>query len=257
MYRFLLRPRWIAFHLLVAFGVVVMINLGFWQLHRLDQRRQFNAELIERTEQAPVAFGEIVAELDDGTATDADVEWRRVTMSGTYSDDVIVEFNQSQNGAAGQNILGAFEFADGSTVIVNRGFTFLGAEPPRPPSGPVDIVGIVRTTQTRRRGELTDAAQGPLTEVRRIDVERLAPQLDGDVAPVYVQLTESRPPERDLAAVSLPELSEGPHLSYAIQWFLFAALAVVGWVLAIRRSVTLRRRDERRAADAEAATAPG
>ena len=42
MYRFLLRPRWIAFTLVVATAIAVMINLGFWQLRRLDERREFN-----------------------------------------------------------------------------------------------------------------------------------------------------------------------------------------------------------------------
>ena len=43
MYRFLLAPRWIAFHLLVVVGVVAMVNLGFWQLRRMDERQAFNA----------------------------------------------------------------------------------------------------------------------------------------------------------------------------------------------------------------------
>ena len=41
--------------------------------------------------------------------------------------------------------------------------------------------------------------------------------------------------------MSLPELTEGPHLSYAVQWFIFSAAVAVGWVLAVRKSVNARR----------------
>ena len=59
---------------------------------------------------------------------------------------------------------------------------------------------------------------------------------------MYVELTESDPPEPGgpLEPVAEPSLDEGPHLSYAVQWFIFSALVAIGWFLAVRRSRRVR-----------------
>jgi surfeit locus 1 family protein len=239
MYRFLFRPKWIAFHLLCLGAVFLMINLGLWQLRRLDERKEFNAEVVERSELPPVSIDELLAEPDfsPGEAT-----WRRVTAQGVWLPQQVIVFNRSQNGLAGDNVLTALEQDNGTTVLVNRGFVPVGVDPPPVPTGDVEILGTVRDSQARRRGELTDEGLA-LTETRRIDIEQLAPQFPGTVAPVYLDLIESDPPtEGDYPIpVPPPELSEGPHLSYAIQWFIFSAAVVVGWVLAVRRSINTRR----------------
>jgi cytochrome oxidase assembly protein ShyY1 len=127
-------------------------------------------------------------------------------------------------------------------VLVNRGFVPLGTAPPPPPTGTVDVVGTVRPSQGRRTGELTDSGLA-VTEVRRIDIDQLAPQLPGEVAPVYLDLVSSEPPVQstDPAPVPPPELSEGNHLSYAGQWLIFAVCVAIGWVFAVRRSIRSRR----------------
>jgi cytochrome oxidase assembly protein ShyY1 len=132
----------------------------------------------------------------------------------------------------------------GVTVLVNRGFVPLGTPAPAPPTGPVEILGTVRPSQERRTGELTDDALA-LTEVRRVDIDQLAPQLPGEVAPVYLDLVVSDPPiaPTDPAPVPAPDLSDGPHLSYAGQWFIFAVFVAIGWVFAVRRSLRARRPD--------------
>lgn len=243
MPRFLLSPRWIAFHLLVASAVVVMISLGFWQLRRLDERQQFNDRVIERTERAPIALDDVLASLAGGDLAPDDAEWLPVRATGTFLDDQIVEFNQSQAGRAGENVLSGLVLDDGTTVVVNRGFVVLGTEMPPAPDGDVEILGLVRTSEVRERGGLTDSTDGELTEVRRIDLDLIGSTVDGGVAPVYVQLVSSDPevgsdgPE----PVARPVLDDGPHLSYAVQWFIFSACVAVGWVLAVRRSVRRRR----------------
>ncbi len=240
MYRFLLRPRWIGFHLLVLAAVVLMVNLGFWQLRRLDERREFNATVTERIEQGAVPLDVV---LDEAGNDPGSVEWRLVTASGTYLPDQILVFNRSQGGRPGDNVVTPLELDDGRIVLVNRGFVPLGLDVPSAPTTPVEVLGRARPSEERRRGQLTDAADGPVTEVRRVEIDRIAPQLPGEVVPVYVDLVLSEPPAGpdDPIPVPAPELDEGPHLSYAVQWFIFAACVVVGWVLAVRRSVRARR----------------
>jgi cytochrome oxidase assembly protein ShyY1 len=243
MYRFLLRPAWLLFHVVVIVAVVFMIGAGFWQLQRLDERKDFNSEVRERSQRAPLELAAVLDELDAGTLDPPTAEWLPVTASGTYLPDQVLEFNNSQGGRAGDNVLTALVLDDGMTVIVNRGFIRLGVGVPSPPAVEVQIVGYIRPSEVRDRGGLTDADDGePLTEIRRIDIPRLAEQFPGEVAPVFVQLTASEPEigPGDPSPVVLPELDNGPHLSYAIQWFIFAICVVVGWVLAVRRSLAVR-----------------
>jgi surfeit locus 1 family protein len=245
---FLFRPKWIAFHLLVFGAIAAMIWLAFWQLRRLDERRSFNDRVTERIDQPPAPLGEVLAAAGDDPAS---IEWRQVIVRGTYLPDQVIWFNRSQDGVAGDNVLTALVTPDGesgtdTTVVVNRGFVVLGTEVPDAPTGDVELLARVRVPQERQRGELTDAADGaePLTEVRRVDLGQLAAQLPAPVAPVYLDLIDSRPelgPE-DPLPVPPPTLDEGPHLSYAVQWFIFATCVLIGWVLAVRRSMRSRQR---------------
>ena len=242
MYRFLLRPKWIGFHLLVVAGIVVMVNLGFWQLRRLDQRRDFNARVEARGELPPEPLDDVLA----SGPPDA-IEWRTVTVTGRYlGDEQFLVVNRSQGGRAGENVATPLDLGDGRTLIVNRGFVPLSVDVPPAPDGVVDVVGRIRQSQTRRTGQLSDPTEGDLTEVQRLDIPRLEQQLPGDVVPVYVDLLTSDPPEAAglPGPVVRPPLGEGPHLSYAVQWFIFSVCAAVGWVLAVRRSVTTRRREK-------------
>ena len=113
MYRFLLKPKWIGFHLLCIFGIVLMVNLGIWQLHRLQSRKDFNAEVRARTAEPVVPVEEVVT---DGVDPD-DVQWRTVTATGTYlPDEQVVVVNRSQGGFSGVNVVTPLELADGTIV---------------------------------------------------------------------------------------------------------------------------------------------
>jgi cytochrome oxidase assembly protein ShyY1 len=243
MYRFLLRPKWIAFHLLVVVAIVAMINLGLWQLRRLDERRDFNATIEERYDEAPRPLDELLTPSTDPDA----VEWRPVSASGTYlPDGQFVVVNRSQNGRAGRNVVVPLQLDDGRILLVNRGFVpYLVEDVPGLPATDVEILGRLRESQTRSLGQLSDPADGALVEAQRVDIPRLAEQLPGEVVPMYVDLITSDPPERgDLPEpVATPDLSEGNHLSYAVQWFIFSVAVAVGWVLAVRRSIATHRHD--------------
>ena len=250
MYRFLLRPVWIAFHLIVIAAVLAMIGLGFWQLRRLDERKDFNQAVTERNEAAPVPLAELLAEPD---FVPSDYEWRQVTVTGTWLDPQVLVFNRTQRGIAGDNVLTALATRDDAgelVVLVNRGFVALGDEVPDASQAETAVLGRIRANQSRRRGGLTDSSgedDEPVTEVRRVELERLAPQYANGgavaVAPVYVDLIETVPAVQpaDPIPVPAPELGEGNHLSYAFQWFIFAVCVVIGWVLAVRRSIGTRR----------------
>jgi surfeit locus 1 family protein len=235
MYKFLLRPRWIATHLLVITLIVVMVNLANWQLDRHHQRKDFNATLVQR-------FDAPVRQLDEllQSGEPADIEWMPTAVTGTYlhGEDISL-VNVSQNGAAGYDAITPLLLSNGTVVLVNRGFLPLVADFPSAPSGEVSILGRIRATSQRRTGAVSDPATGELAEVQRIDIVRLQQQIDGELVPVYVQLLKSTPSEApSLSTIVDPEFGNGPHLSYTVQWLVFALCAAAGWVALVRREVT-------------------
>ena len=254
-FSFLLRPKWIAFHLLVLGSIALMIWLAFWQLDRLDQRRAFNDLVTEQIDQPPAPLEQLLDEAGDDPES---IEWRQTIVTGRYLPDQILWFNRSQDGIAGDNVLTALVAESDTTVVVNQGFVPLGFDVPAAPTVETELLARVRIPQDRQRGELTDTSEAgaAVTEVRRIDLGQLSAQLPGEVAPVYLDLIDAIPtigPD-DPAPIPAPTLDEGPHLSYAAQWFIFAVCVLVGWVLAVRRSVRSRQRASITAAGAAPAT---
>ena len=244
MYRFLFRPRWILFHLLCIGAIILMINLGFWQLRRLDEKRDFNAAVRANESQPAAPIGEVEGE-------PSALAFRRVTATGTYDvgNEVIIRA-RSLDERPGVWVVTPLRPPTGEAVLVLRGFLpsqgTLESVPAeaRPPSGEVTVEGLLQETQTKGVFGATDPAEGRLPNFARVDVDRIEQQLGYEVDPMYVQLTSSSPAPGQVPQV-LPEptLDEGPHLSYAIQWFIFSTIAAVGYPLILRRSARNREDD--------------
>jgi cytochrome oxidase assembly protein ShyY1 len=255
-YRFLAKPRWIAFHLLVVVLIITMVNLAFWQLRRLHERRHENSR-VTAAQAAPPGDVDVLVPAGMALTSASAVEWRNVVATGTYdpAHEVLVR-NRSFQEQAGYHVITPLKLADGSAILVNRGWIPLadkvGEQPtiPPPAQGSVQVLGRLRPTQTRGALGPTDPSTGTLTQVARVDINRLQQQDPYPLRAAYVELVEQRPAlTGDLPAlVEPPALDDGPHLSYAIQWFLFSGCAVVGWVLVVRKSAK-----ERAKAAAEAA----
>jgi len=237
--RFLLRPRWLLSHVFVLGLVVTMVNLGFWQLRRLDEKRDRNALIEARMDQPVEPVEDLLAPGEDGGVDEA--RFRQVTASGTYDDDAtVVVRNRSQDGVAGAWLVTPLVVADGPRVGVLRGFVALDADGSAvrapAPAGEVTVEGLVVDP-----GSFDGTAP-----------KDLAPLLaEGDTLPGLVLADSSVPPEPDGAGpedaepgsimpVPSPELSEGPHLGYAAQWFIFSTIAVVGYPIVLRRVVIRR-----------------
>ena len=229
------RPRWIISHLLVLVLVVTMVNLGLWQLRRLDERRDANQLIEDRMAAAPVPIDELL-----GSGTPA--EYRRVLVTGTFSTvgEVYVT-NRNLDGLPGSWLLTPLVRDGAVAVVVNRGFV------PRAvildpdlasvaaPVGEVTVEGLV--FETADGASLGRTGDGEIPELSVADVTTVGEVAGFDVAPVYVQALSYAPASAaDLPSV-LPEpvLDEGPHLGYAVQWFIFSTIGVVGYALVLRR----------------------
>ncbi|MBW3604721.1 MAG: SURF1 family protein [Actinobacteria bacterium] len=229
MYRFLLRPRWIAGHLLLIVAVVAFVNLGFWQLGRLEERRARNALMTTRLAMPTQPLDDVLAEAG-GDAESA--RFRKVELTGTFAQTQLLTAPRSFDGQPGHQVLGVLERAGTPAVLVDRGWIPFdrAARPPPVPPGPVQVTGIVRAAEP---GAAREADQ-----VTRIAPASIADRLDRTLAPVYVQAVEQQPSPVAGAPrpTPLPELTEGSHQSYAVQWFSFAVVALIGYPLLIRRT---------------------
>lgn len=253
MYSFLLRPKWIVFHLLVVAAIFGMLTASKWQWDRYNTRNDF-VERVEarqdRKRTPPVPLEMLLAE------PVADIEYRVATATGSYlPDGQLVQILKTQDGVNGVNVLTPFQIDGGSIVLVNRGFVPDNAQVSAPPTGTSTIGGTIRATQDRRLGELTDNASGDDIEVRRVDLPLISERLDLDLAPVYLDFIASDPAAaQPPIPVPPPDLTGGPpHLSYTIQWLVFSIAVAVGWVLAVRRS---SRTNRKRLAAEGASTGP-
>ena len=209
------------------------VRLGFWQLERLDERHALNAELAAALASRPTALTDLLAEND--------ITYRRVTVEGTWdARHEVILFGRSLEGRPGNHVLTPLTFAEDRAVLVDRGWVPSDVRAPpvtgdaAAPPGDVTVEGIVLPSDD---GE-TDAAGGALpTQIRRVDVAALDAAIPSElVAGVYVLLEGQTPSRGRPIPAPFPATSEGPHLSYAIQWFTFAAIAVVGYGLLVRRA---------------------
>jgi cytochrome oxidase assembly protein ShyY1 len=254
-YRFALRPKWILSHLLIVVLVVVMVSLGFWQLRRLHEKQSANRAITSNTALPETTIDGLLRPGDDFAAGRADA-FRRVTATGTYdlANEVIVRARTLAE-QPGVWVLTPLRLADGSALLVNRGFLPTAGTPDavpaaaEPPTGTVVVHGLLQGTETRGTFGATDPTDGHLFDMARADVARVASQTAYPLFPAYLQLKTSEPAQSGDFPKPLPDpvLDEGPHLSYAIQWFLFSAIAVVGYPLILRRQA--RKGDETPVAD--------
>ena len=215
-----------------------MLNLADWQWSRHNDRKAFNSTLIERFDADTRPFTDLLA-----SGTPEQIEWLPAEVSGTYiANGDISLVNVSQNGIAGYDAITPMKMTDGTIVLINRGFLPLASPFPPAPDGQVTLVGRLRVSDTRESGEISEAPTGALSEVFRIDIDRLAPQLGGKVAPVYVQLLKSSPPEDPiLAMIADPTFDNGSHLGYTVQWIIFSICALGAWIVLVRRETAKRK----------------
>ena len=245
-FRFLLSRQWVLLTLLALALIPTMVELGFWQLHRHQERVAHN-ELIARSLAAPTVP---VTQLTGvGRDPDRDDWFRSVTATGRYdsANEVVVRQRTASDGRTiGYFVLSPLVRADGSVLLVNRGWIPAGGDltqfpdVPPPPEGKVTVTGRIMADETTAASGIKDKPGLPDRQVMLINSDKRAAALDRPVLGGHVQLTASspepggEPPER----LAEPEHdSIGAHMAYAVQWWLFAAAVPVGWVVLVRREL--------------------
>ena len=222
--------------MIVFIGLIVLINLGFWQLRRLEQRRALNAEIIAGLNANPVTLtGEPV--------NPAQLRRQRVIVTGTLeNEENIIIKNRPSRGEAGVELVVPLKISGTDTgVLINRGWIPLDQIDPEARrkydiTGEVRVEGIAYPTQPQPSGYLIvldptlTPGQNRLDDWFRIDTERIQEQLDYPLLPIFVRQSPGPDPDELPRREENFDLSEGSHLSYAAQWFSFAFILVVVYV---------------------------
>lgn len=239
----------------VLLGIVALaaaagcVRLGMWQLDRLETRRARNALVLGRTEAPPLGLAAL-----QGQDTAA-IHWRRVHVRGVadYSAEAL-HATRSQNGSPGVHLLTPLRPLDGSwgdtAVLLLRGFVMSPDgrtidQPKAREADTIEVDALVTIFPPRRPGNARmPSAPGA---VRLLDRDTLSAMMSRPLAP-FVLLALGDTVVRDVtlpARVPPPSQSEGPHFSYAMQWFGFALVAIVGFVAFARRGAGARDGDRR------------
>lgn len=246
----LVSRRWLWVTVVVVILMGVLARLGFWQLDRLEQRRAENALLLAALESDPIdlnaQLGEYVG-MAPGEVPDALVN-RDVMMVGEYdfNNQRILKL-QSWNGRAGVHLITPF-LPNGTivAVLVDRGWIpdseYNAGNAFDEVTGVQTVEGYIAQTETISRRVATDenGASGPSNELFRVDVAALGSEFPYPLAPFYIKRSAASNVDASTLPIPVPkevDLSEGPHLDYAMQWFIFSLGLGVAYVIYVNRSL--------------------
>ena len=250
MVKALFSLRYILITLLVIAAMAVMARLGVWQLERREQRIARNADLAAKLEAAPISLNAAALAVQWPLPEDrTEVRNLPAEAAGQYDfSNQLLLAQQNYREMPGAHLVVPLVLDGGRmAVLVDRGWVpFDDVQTGRwqqydDQRGPVTIRGRVQPSQilfgrAAEQASASAGAQQAKTEWYRIDIEAIQGQMPYQLLPVY--LLEAPGPDGNIA---LPyriepevDLSEGPHLGYALQWFAFAVVAGVVYVAAVR-----------------------
>lgn len=221
--------RIVAFLVLAGALGALFVRLGFWQLDRREERRALNDERTRQLSLPPLPVTDLAARRDAVN--------RRATVSGVPDvENEIVLTGRSRNGSPGIHILTPMRLPGHDTaVLVNRGWVY---------SADARTVDLTRWREARtafsgftQRLPVTMPTGAPPRgrAVRQLTYPGITRLLPYPVHPLYVVAQDSAAGDSTPARLEAPLLGDGPHLSYAIQWFAFAAIAIIGGAVVVIR----------------------
>ena len=227
MYGFLASPRWLVIHAVTVLVATGCVLLGLWQLGQF-QRTPTTATV---DLSAAVPLGQVSR---PGAAPDPHVVGSLVTASGSYDADrqLLVDGRRLQ-GRAGYLVLTPLVTADGSAVIVERGWVpSPGAAATAVPGGPVTVTGRLARSETDADTGVPPLVEPPAGRAYRINSAELAGRVPHRLHAGHLSLLDQQPPAVVAPAVAAVGQGGGGrwyNAGYALQWLLFAGAALGFW----------------------------
>lgn len=251
-YRFLASGPWLGWLLLACAAAVVSVYLGGWQMARNDDLVGANVKITQNYRADPLTGAEAAEQFADH---DERLTWRPVRLTGRYlPEDQVLVRNRPQDGRVGYEVLVPFRTEGGDVVVLDRGWIPTGSaangmpdEVPAPPPGDVTVTARLRPAEPAvDRG-------APAGQIAAIDLGQLQDRWDRPIGTdAYGEVSAEEPrPAVAPAPPPEPEFDSGPHLSYSLQWYAFAALFFVAYGWAARQQARNDEWDRQYAAELE------
>jgi len=228
--RFLVSRRWLLFLAVVLLLAYACLLLGRWQWHRLESKKTNNAIIRTNESAAPVPVEQVLRE---GRDPDSSQQYAVVSATGRYdvAKTIIIRYRTDDHGAAGVDVVVPLVTPSGTALLVDRGWVATSnqgltdpSQVPAPPSGTVTVTGSVRQDADGSSAQVVDGS------ARAVSSATIQPAIGIPVYGGFVDLrTETPAPATPLEAAGLPDLSNGPHFFYALQWWFFGLLAIFGF----------------------------
>jgi cytochrome oxidase assembly protein ShyY1 len=213
--------------------------LSNWQWHRLHARQAYNVEIQAEIDQAPVPISDLLVFNDESRVVPEKSQWRTVELTGTWlpSQQVLVR-KKSLESNLGLWVVTPLKLVDGTVVMINRGWTAAAnsaVDSPvvaEVPKGTIEVLGRIRDVQARTKPGPTDLPVGQVDRIIPLEILNSPKTLIN----AYVEMTASRPESKssEIRILPEPEVTEGAHRSYALQWMFFEIMTVIGWTILVR-----------------------
>ena len=245
LFGLLFSRKWLIRTTLVVIAMIGFVRLGIWQLDRLSQRRAFNTRVLTQMSQptlilnAPSDWGALI-----------NMEYRKIQVKGEYdhSHEIALR-NQYSGNQWGVHLVTPLRISGTNmAILVDRGWipgdsyesgNWSSFNEP----GIVEVIGVIRREQSKAEiGNRTDPAINSGDAPRRVwnfvNIDQISKQIPYPILSVYIQQSPN-PAKQGLPIRSTPDIqiTEGPHLGYAIQWFTFALIAGIGYLIYFYRQV--------------------
>lgn len=234
--------KWLLATILVLAAMAVMIRLGIWQLDRLDSRRAFIARVMSAMSQPELAL--------QGSGLQEplqDMEYRLAIVTGEYDHSRQIALrNQYYNNQWGVHLVTPLKISGSDqAVLVDRGWIPAadfesGDWSQYDEPGTVTVQGMIRASRSQAdfgsRSDPTPMPGGePLKAWNFVNIPAIQQQMMLALLPVYIQQSPTSAAMTPIRTEVELDLSEGPHMGYALQWFTFAAILGIGYLVYIRR----------------------
>jgi cytochrome oxidase assembly protein ShyY1 len=235
-------PYWVRAAFVVVGVSIACVFLGRWQWGRHEGKLAMAQQVDRAFGAAPASLAELLPAPAEPLPKDE--EWRPVRARGTYLNDeaVVIRNRPNENGEFGYEVVVPFRVDGGPVLLVDRGWIPNGASGARPDTVPAappgDVTVVVRLRPSER--PITHAA--PAGQAERIDVPRLTAAIGAPaVTGAYGVLAQEQPPPATAPAlIPRPDEDLGPHLAYALQWWLGAVAVYVLLVVYARKEAQRR-----------------
>lgn len=233
MLRLALSPRWLGWLVLALLVALACVWLGQWQWGKYENLSARADRIEAHYEADPVPVTEV---LDEEPARVED-EWTRVTATGEYlSAEQVLVRNRPLDGTYGYEVLVPLRLEGGEHLLVDRGWVpnspkgaDVDPEVPPAPKGEVKVTGWVRLAESSLGRDL------PERQVASINRPEVQQKVGTDLLGGYVSLQSESPDADRPEPLEVPDTDLGPHLAYAIQWWLVIPAVFIFWFVALRR----------------------